>query len=383
MAGRDHLISLYFNLGMSYKEIIYILAQEHGIELSERHLKRILALNNFRRRHYTNLADVVQFIEHELQGSGQLHGYRMMHAKCRQNGMHVRKEDVRVILKYLDPEGVAARTARRLTRRSYFAKGPNHVWHVDGYDKLKPFGLCISGCIDGYSRKVMWLNVYNTNNDPKLVGGYFLETVMECGGFPCKVRADRGTENGHICAFQNFFHHNYDLERRVYIEGSSTSNQRIEYWWAFLRKECTHFWIETFRRLSDRGDFTGDFLDKNLVQFCFMSILQTELDKMADIWNNHRIRPSVNLHVPSGHPMMMYHTPQIWGTEDQLCTNVDDDDLAACISDAVFRSTIPCDKDVYDLCVYIMKRDNLDQPMEVQDALELYIHLKQEITVLL
>lgn len=24
------------------------------------------------------------------------------------------------------------------------------MWHCDGYDKLKPFGLPIHGCIDGY-----------------------------------------------------------------------------------------------------------------------------------------------------------------------------------------------------------------------------------------
>ena len=29
-------------------------------------------------------------------------------------------------------------------------QGPNHVWHLDGYDKLKPFGFPIHACIDGY-----------------------------------------------------------------------------------------------------------------------------------------------------------------------------------------------------------------------------------------
>ena len=28
-------------------------------------------------------------------------------------------------------------------------QGPNFLWHCDGYDKLKPYGLCIHGCIDG------------------------------------------------------------------------------------------------------------------------------------------------------------------------------------------------------------------------------------------
>jgi hypothetical protein len=22
-------------------------------------------------------------------------------------------------------------------------KGPNYIWHIDNYDKLKPFGICI------------------------------------------------------------------------------------------------------------------------------------------------------------------------------------------------------------------------------------------------
>ena len=208
------------------------------------------------------MADVVQFIQNQLQGSGQLHGYRMIYAKCQQSGLRVRKEDVRLILKVMDPEGVEL-------RKAYFAKGPNSIWHVDGYDKLKPYGLCINGCIDGYSRKIMWLNVYHTNNDPKVVGGYFLEAVKECGGCPRIVRSDRGTENGHVRAFQQLFRHN-DQGERVYVEGAITPNQRIECWWSFLRKECTQFWIEIFRDLLERGDFTGNFLDKNLVQFCLM-----------------------------------------------------------------------------------------------------------------
>lgn len=36
-------------------------------------------------------------------------------------------------------------------------QGPNYVWHADGYDKLKPFGLAIHGCIDGYVQSVYHL----------------------------------------------------------------------------------------------------------------------------------------------------------------------------------------------------------------------------------
>ena len=281
---RDSFIELYFDLGMHYKDILYILAQQHHIIISERHLKRILKSLNLSRRTYSNLGDIVEFIHQQLLGSGQLHGYRIMYAKLQESGFSVRKETVRLILKELDPDGVNIRRSRRLLRRAYYAKGPNFIWHIDGYDKVKPYGLCIHGCIDGYSRKIIWLNVYNTNNDPKIIGGYFLEAVRKCGGCPRIVRGDYGTENGHVKVYQEFFRHdNIDrLSEKPYMDGASTANQRIESWWGFLRKECMEFWMNLFKGLQERGDYKGDFLDKNLVQFCFMMLIQ-----VSQLFCNH------------------------------------------------------------------------------------------------
>lgn len=41
-----------------------------------------------------------------------------------------------------------------------YMQGPNQVWHLDGFDKLKPYGFCIHGCIDGKS-----VCMYNTIGD--------------------------------------------------------------------------------------------------------------------------------------------------------------------------------------------------------------------------
>ena len=65
-------------------------------------------------------------------------------------------------------------------------------------DKLKPYGIAIHGCIDGlvwnsyvqlfnnfqnsYSRKIMWLNAASSNNDPRVIGSYFMECVISIGG---------------------------------------------------------------------------------------------------------------------------------------------------------------------------------------------------------
>lgn len=171
------LIELYFNLGLKYKDILHILSAKHRIIISLRSLKRILKNNGlFRRKHFDSLAETIQFIKVELQGSGALHGYRWMYTKCKERGLHVRKEDVCLILSTLDPEGTEIRRRRRLKRRAYFSKGPNFVWHVDSYDKLKPFGICINGAIDGFSRRILWLNAYCTSSDPKVIGGYYLDS---------------------------------------------------------------------------------------------------------------------------------------------------------------------------------------------------------------
>lgn len=33
---------------------------------------------------------------------------------------------------------------------------------MDGYDKLKPYGIAISGCIDSFSHYVVWMEAYTT-----------------------------------------------------------------------------------------------------------------------------------------------------------------------------------------------------------------------------
>lgn len=59
------------------------------------------------------------------------------------------RDRVMELLREMDPVGTRQRKHRRLQRRVYRNKGPNYVWHVDGYDKLRPYGFDIHGCIDG------------------------------------------------------------------------------------------------------------------------------------------------------------------------------------------------------------------------------------------
>jgi len=117
-----------------------------------------------------------------------------MHKALLNRGLVCRKEDVRKELKNIDPDGVAYRKRRRLQRRKYQSPGPNYVWHIDGHNKLKTFGFSIHGCIDGYSRKLIWLEVGTTNKMLKVIARYYIDAVQNFG-VPDKLKADNGTKH--------------------------------------------------------------------------------------------------------------------------------------------------------------------------------------------
>ena len=138
-------------------------------------IKRRLSQYNLKRNKTdVDLPDVETLIQNKLDGLGSISGYRgMWHTLLVKYGLYITREEVASILRRLDPVGVAERKRHKLKRRKHNSPGPNYCWHVDGNDKLKPFGFPIHGAVDGYSRRVFWLYVDTTNNDPKVLARYF------------------------------------------------------------------------------------------------------------------------------------------------------------------------------------------------------------------
>jgi len=276
----SHLICFYFLLGLRYWEILMFLKVEDGINISMSTLRRHLqSLGLFRRKAQSDLLEVALFIQEQLNQYGTLHGYKFMHLKCIQTGLVVSQRTVRYLLKILDPEGVQLRLRNRLRRRLYQNPGPNFLWHVDSYDKLKPYGICINGAVDGFSRMVIWLHAYSTSSNPRVIAGYFIDEVENRSGTPMRIRSDLGTENCSMGQMQMFLRgdHADEFSERCYITGSSNHNQRIEQWWGFLRKHHAQYWMNVFQDLKDMDHFSGDFLDKNLIQFTCLEIIEVSL----------------------------------------------------------------------------------------------------------
>lgn len=117
--------------------------------------------------------------------------------------------------------------------------GPNYLWHVDGYDKLKHCRFPIHGAIDGYSRKVLWLKVASANDNPKIVAVHYLECLKELKLVPRQLRSDWGSENTLIYGIQRVLRRNSNDSvsgRRSFLYGYLTGNHRSAALWSVFRK---------------------------------------------------------------------------------------------------------------------------------------------------
>ena len=113
--------------------------------------------------------------------------------------MIARREDVPQLFLRLDAQGVERMKSRKHRRRIYRTSGLSYVWHIDEFDKIKPYGFSIHGSIDGYSRRIIWLEASQSNKYPDMIANYYLKAAKNLNRIPKKVKeGSKGTEHSVI-----------------------------------------------------------------------------------------------------------------------------------------------------------------------------------------
>lgn len=372
--NNEDIVSYYFHLKpkLTYKEIVKILNSNHGFNWSVRNFKDYCKKMGWSRKCFLNQTEINELVSMELSRSTSLTGYRQMrdYVGLRYQ-VHIPKEKVRQSLQYLDPEGVMERSRRTLKRRIYHTDGPFHVLHIDGNDKLKHWGISIHGGIDGFSRKIMWLACTSTNKDPRVVAKLFLSCVQRYNLTPKIIRADRGTENVHIEQFQQWF----TMSEHSFKYGKSTRNQRIESLWSRLKKFVTSWWIDFFRNMESSNLLdTSLSSDIALVQFCFLPVIQSELNEFIKTWNLRHVRKSGC--APSGKPEMLFHFPHTKGFVPQgiFISNIEISMAKEILGFEMLPVNIS--QDYHELCECYVFLHGLSIQNNAETALDLFINLK-------
>jgi len=207
-------------------------------------------------------------------------------------GYRVQRRRIRKSLVRIDPENAALRWGIIIKRRKYSVPWPNSLWHLDGHHSLIRWGLVIHGCIDGYSRRIMFLSC-SSNNLSDTVLTHFLKAINDDGGmWPSRIRVDYGVENVKVC---DEMIRKWGEGRGSFIAGSSTRNQRIERLWRDVFKSVCHVFYYTFYALEDSGMLDIDScVDMFALHAVFIPRINQLLLEFSKLFNDHPVRTEKN-----------------------------------------------------------------------------------------
>ena len=224
----------------------------------------------------------------------------------------VQRNRVRECLRLLDPVGRAVRKRVTIQRRMYNVAASNELWHVDTNHKLIQWRFVVHGCIDGYSRAIIYLKC-STNNLATTAVQFFIEG-NEKFGVPSRVRADRGVENVEIAKFMITTR---GTGRGSFIAGTSVHNQRIERLWREVNRVLGALYKDLFITMENSGLLDVDNEAHLLaLEIVFLPRINASLREFESQWNYHGLRTM-------GHrsPMTLWYSGNIPNQVDELVTD--------------------------------------------------------------
>ena len=202
-----------------------------------------------------SLRELRRFFESESELSTKLKdfGRTYLYAKVRRAGLVLSRRALYEGFREFYPGSITERwNTMRYRRGGWTAPGPDFMWSLDAYDKLKAWGFEIYASIDVYSRFITWFYIGISANTSRSVVAQYLHVLSERQTMPNIIRSDRGRETI-LMAGAHFYLSKERVRVRDSIQqdvrfqdcwayGKSTNNQKIESWWLRLSRGRAKFW---------------------------------------------------------------------------------------------------------------------------------------------
>ncbi|KAL2092694.1 hypothetical protein ACEWY4_012492 [Coilia grayii] len=265
-------------LGMNWGRVASCLGISHRTLYRHRQCLRLPPL------HYTAIPDeylnaLIVDILQQTPNSGEV--YIQAGLRCR--GIRIQRWRVRQSLYNIDPIGRSLRGRHAIRRRTYDVRNPNQLWHFDSNHKLVRWRMVLHGCIDGYSRTIIYLQCLD-NNRAASVLSLFVAGV-ESFGLPSRVRCDLGMENIDVARFML---NRRGLNRRSVITGVSVHNQRIERLWAVVNRVVSYHYVNLFNFMEQQGILDSlNEIHLFCLHYIYLPRIQRSMNEFREQWNNH------------------------------------------------------------------------------------------------
>ncbi|KAH6988799.1 hypothetical protein BKA56DRAFT_477300 [Ilyonectria sp. MPI-CAGE-AT-0026] len=338
-ALRDRLRFHFFEHYLTDERLLQVL-QSEGFSITQKGLVRLRQEMDLRKRHtreenITLREQAISCIAQAVDPTRRLAGYgrEYLRTELRQQGFSTSRDVLYSAYKEVHQRSFRDRLDEfRRRRTGWTCPGPNFIWSIDAYDKLKPYGFEIYAGIDSYSRYIPWFFVGFSTHTSIGVGLQYLWIIRERGFTPRIIRADRGKETP-VVAGLHWYHSSHTGRERIqpltgeavpikftdcFVYGKSIHNVKIESWWNRLCKGRSQFWRTVFGTLHTVGLFEPSHIyDQIALLYIYMEPLDTDLRGFVRVWNNHYIRKQPNRpHVVPGVPYVLFHHPEQSSTED-------------------------------------------------------------------
>ncbi|KZT33772.1 hypothetical protein SISSUDRAFT_1088133 [Sistotremastrum suecicum HHB10207 ss-3] len=248
-------------------------------------------------------------------------GVRERHSTLRHEyGVMVNEKTIARYNRIHDPSGVAARRRHAYVRREYEARTVNGCWSFDQHDKWRRFHLFLHVGLEVFSGRVLWLKIWWTNRNPRLVCSWYLDVIEELGFMPELTQSDRGSENHGIANAQTDLRHillpslGETLQHRW---RGKNRNIKPEIFWSRLRRH----WVRGFENRLEWGVQRGYYdesqpFERMVFFYVFIPWLQGELDLFRDRVNHTRRRADKHVTRPRDPPENIFRAPEKFKVKD-------------------------------------------------------------------
>lgn len=240
---------------------------------------------------YTNVSDEeLDGIIAEINRQNPHNGAVIVSGHLRSRGIVVQRQRIRESLKRIDPVNSALRWNMVARRRSYNVRAAQSLYHMDGHHSLIRWRFVVHGCIDGFSRLIVYLNCSENNRAATVLD--LFKGAVDVFGLPSRVRADKGVENVDV---KRYMIEKRGANRGSFIEGKSVFNSRIERLWRDVFYSVNQTYYSLFYYMEGQGYLNiEDDIDLLALRITYMWRINTALNEFADAYNNHPMRTERN-----------------------------------------------------------------------------------------